>query len=92
MEHRIKGQIGQPAACMIENKGKALSARRTRRIFGSGDYGAKACAHGATAACDAFKSRRSRQSTTTVDNIVGNGARHGGEPRECRRENRLPNL
>jgi hypothetical protein len=77
---------------MIENKGKALSARRTRRIFGSGDYGAKACAHGATAASGAFKSWRSRQSTTTVDNIVGNGAQHGGERRECRRENRLPNL
>jgi hypothetical protein len=35
MEQAIKGQIGQPAACMIENKG-TVSARL--RVLSSGDY------------------------------------------------------
>jgi hypothetical protein len=35
MEHRSKGQIGQPAACMIENN-PVLSARA---FFGTRDYG-----------------------------------------------------
>ncbi|NRT55647.1 hypothetical protein [Sphaerotilus uruguayifluvii] len=30
MEHRISGQIGQPAACMIENKGLSPGRRKDR--------------------------------------------------------------
>ena len=42
MEHRSSGQIGQPAACMIENN-RALSVTfRCRSVgFGTGDYGPK---------------------------------------------------
>jgi uncharacterized protein (UPF0548 family) len=43
MEHATRGQIGQPAACMMENKGALRSGEMHRdyglrwRRFGNGD-------------------------------------------------------
>ena len=81
MEHNSKGQIGQPAACMIENK-KALSVAAA--IFRTRDYGPKVAPPNAGSASvataptiprsDCFRMRR-RTSTAAVDIFVGNWVR-----------------
>jgi len=69
MEHRSRGQIGQPAACMIENN-PVLSAAH---VFWTRDYGLLGLvskAHETLAGIETTV--RSAQSTACVDNFVGN--------------------
>jgi hypothetical protein len=87
MEHRSKGQIGQPAACMIENNpvlsagsvflGRAIMAPPQRVSEG----GSVAAGVETTVHCG--------QSTADVDNFVGNPATILAKPRELEACNNL---
>lgn len=79
MEQRIKGQIGQPAACMIENKLLPFCGI-VGCEFEVGDYGLKDSAPFTGAVLSVVVAlielrpfdKAVTQSTTTVDNCVGN--------------------
>jgi hypothetical protein len=87
MEQMINGQIGQPAACMIENKAVPLRAQRFY-FFRVGDYGP--IAFGLCRRKLRAEQRFSQQSPASVDNFVGNRVAAVREPRELRRCERLP--
>ncbi|MFO1221007.1 MAG: hypothetical protein U1E89_21815 [Burkholderiaceae bacterium] len=90
-EHRINGQIGQPAACMIENKGvpEKVIGRHMPAVAG-GEAGLWPSGAGrrypgvvarqlAPGAGTGARARMHEQSTASVDKGVGNG---WGPPRE----------
>jgi hypothetical protein len=67
-EQSNKGQIGQPAACMIENN-PCLSRRS---VFGTRDYGPGSRLRAARLPCyPALSSVQISQFTLLVDNFVG---------------------
>jgi hypothetical protein len=61
----MSGQIGQPAACMMENKGVSEGGSRLRRaIMADGATGSRAPSPGWRCGC-------MRISTDSVDKLVG---------------------
>jgi hypothetical protein len=86
MEQRISGQIGQPAACMIENNPdlSAASGFWDARLWrdGVGEQAPHRCAGVDTTLPLA-------QSTACVDNFVGNSAWPACEPRKRWARHRL---
>ncbi|MFT3955373.1 MAG: hypothetical protein QM722_13575 [Piscinibacter sp.] len=81
IEQMMSGQIGQPAACMIENK-RALSMASTSAKAGlSGramiDQGVRDRAMRALGVA-----KTPEQSTADVDNFVGNRGGSGAKARE----------
>jgi hypothetical protein len=80
MEQRSSGQMGQPAACMIENNPvlSAASGFLGRAIMAP----ARGCGDALQAAADVETTTSFRQSTAGVDNFVGNLAARRAEPRK----------
>jgi hypothetical protein len=94
-EHRSSGQIGQPAACMIENSNPDLSATGD---FWTRDYGLSASrGRPAKPVRHALRAQHlggasvgtSEQSTATVDNFVGKWQATGPGPRKRKARNGL---
>ena len=87
-EQRIKGHIGQPAACMIENKalsggvgwcrvvGRQRPGPRCRRhgraIMADGPRASRARLQRSRHGLEAAEAARPQLSTEAVDNVVGN--------------------
>jgi hypothetical protein len=104
MEHRSKGQIGQPAACMIENN-RALSAvpfGNSQLLFKTRDYDPKQASRNMSDCSVAAMHRPARTdcigdfaststcaSTAAVDNFVGNWAALVARARKRKARHRL---
>lgn len=104
-EQRINGQIGQPAACMIENNPVLFAVlagdmRPEEHRGESGDYGSKdgevralvqrfVFARGACAKTFLIAPH---ESTASVDNFVGNWVGNSRRPRKIRALDRLLKL
>ena len=98
MEHKSKGQMGHPAACMIENnQGLSTSsgAFRKARLWPEGCSAAwlgRAVCRGPFASTRRLQCDALGQSTAAVDNIVCNRPRRDAKPRRFKGWNRLLKL
>lgn len=83
MEHTTNGQIGQPAACMIDSK------IPSNVVFESGDYGPKGTPPSVARQARHTTLQALCPSTVAVDNFVGNRGRVGAKARKIKAFNRV---
>ena len=88
-EHRSKGQIGQPAACMIENKVVPVEKSAAHRPLSARDYGPSLPG---SRPWPNPKIGRFHKSTVAVDNFVGKLGAPGREGRQIKALNNLPQV
>jgi hypothetical protein len=97
-EHMIKGQMGQPAACMMENNPVLSMPEQGRNllhgIMGPAEVhlGGRARSSTPVVVVQAAVSSMPRQFTAAVDNFVGKPAPSARKPRKIKASNRLLNL